>query len=448
MNGTIGTIKELMSNEWSTKKGGILYAIGVFILSFGAIVSLQQIGVRFGVYWSLGILSALQLGHFVAWFVRRNYFYDPELLTIAFAVATEDPSQDYYKEIKKKFKEQIDTYSLRDNLKIKELPGDISFSDSKSAERFIERKGIRLLIWGNTTEGNLQGDPFSQFNIKFSYLHRYTGKKTRKQFVEEIDIAAQRKMWGIRKPDSFHNLVVVSGNILEISLYTLGLCLATVPSISYLLKSVDILEKLSIILQKRKQDENFPNFQIVKGKTKYFLDNAYTFLLVFYWHQSRDLDKAIEYAEKAIKINENNFIAHQNMAVFQWRKNRKEPAIYHTNRAWRIRPGHPLPRFNRAFFLMYDRKYESALKEYKKIKYTGDTNILDVIEFIEKEFGKSRDNLGLLFIVAWLNIQYADQDIGAEQLQDFLRQAEHGTGYEALVSEAKRISREILPSSK
>ncbi|MFZ2970633.1 MAG: hypothetical protein WA063_05785 [Minisyncoccia bacterium] len=246
-------------------------------------------------------------------------------------------------------------------------------------------------------------------------------------------------MWGVWKPNSFYNLVVVSGNVIEISLFTLGACLATRSSVIYLLKAVDIFEKLDIILKKRKEDVNFPNLKFVKQKVRTFLRDLYNFLLIFYWNQYRNLDKAIEYAEKAIKIDENNFIAHQNIAVFQWLKGKKELAKYHTKRAWHIRPGHPLPRFNKAFFFIYERKFESGLKQYKKIEYVGDTNIIDVVEFIEKEFETAPNNLGLLFVAGWLNIQHADQIRGLAQLRDFLLKSKNEQEYSPLIVEANLI---------
>ena len=439
MKEIIEILRELKGLEWPSKCGGVVYAFGIFLLSSTVITILAKTGILLGTYWIIGTLLSLQLIHIIFWFIKRNFFYDPSTLTVAFAVATEETSQGYYKEIKKKFREQIATYKLQDDIKIKELPTDVTFLDAKSAEAFILKKGIRLLVWGNTTEGNIGNAPFSQFNIKLSYQHGVIDKEKQKKFVDDIGMAIQRRAWGIRQPDSFHHLIVVSGNILEISLYTLGACLATIPNVNYLLKSVDIFEQLQTILKERKQDINFPNLQVVKQKTRSFLRDAYTFLLMFYWGRVKNLDRAIEYAEKAIKIDENNFNAHQNMAVFQWLKDKKDLARYHTERAWRIRPGHPLPRFNKAFFFIYDRKYEQGLKQYKKIQYAGDTNVVDVIEFIEKEYEKFGDNLGLLFVAGWLNIQYADQVRGTTQIQEFITKAGSDLAYTVLVTEAKKV---------
>ncbi len=443
MKEILETLKELNGLEWATKRGLFIYALAMFFLSATIISVLSKTGIVIGSKWIVGIILGLQIIHALLWFIKRNYFYDASILTVAFAIATEETSRSYYKEIKKNFREQISKFRLQDDIRIKELPGDVSFSDSKSAEAFIVKKGIRLLVWGNTTEGNISNAPFSQFNVKLSYQHGVIDKEKQKKFVDDIDMAIQRRMWGIRQPDSFIHLAVVSGNVFEISLYTLGACLATVPNVNYLLKSIGIFEKLTDILKTRKQDVNFPNLQIVRQKARSFLRDTYTFLLMFYWNRLKDLGKAMKYADRAIKMDGNNFNAHQNMAVFQWLKGEKDKARFHTERAWRIRPGHPLPRFNKAFFLIYDRKYEQGLKQYKKIQYVGDTNIVDVIEFLEKEFEKFRDNLGLLFIAGWLNIQYADQVRGTTQLKLFLEKTASDPAYSVLVSEVNKV----LPSA-
>ena len=447
-NKSLEILKELKDFEWLTKIGWLGYSVGVFIISSGFIILLQQIKIPLNLYWISGILIIPQVIHTICWWAKRNFFYDPMILTVAFAITTEESSKNYYREIKKRFKEQVATHRLQSDLKIKELPSDVIFYDAKSAEKFISKKGVRLLIWGNTAEGDLNNAPFTQFNIKFSYQHGVFNKEKRERFVNDIGAAAQRRLWGIWQPNSFYQLSVVSGNIVEISLFTLGACLATIRNISYLIKSVDVFEKLDVILKQRKQDVNFPNLQLVKQKVRSFLRSSYNFLLIFYWDQKKDLETAIKYADKAIKIDENNFIAHQNMALFQWLKGKKELAEHHTERAWHIRPGHPLPRFNKAFFFIYDRKFEQGLKQYKKIQHAGDTNIIDVIEFIEKEFEKTPHNLGLLFVAGWLNIQYADQVRGVIQLQEFLSKSNNNQEYNVLIAEARKfLPQQVLQAS-
>lgn len=272
-----------------------------------------------------------------------------------------------------------------------------------------------------------------------SYQHGIIDEKKRKGFLDDIEVVVQKRAWDIKHSESFSCIIIVSGNVWEVSLYILGACLATVPNIEYLLKSVHIFEKLQSLLKERRQDINFPNLQFIKRKTHLFLLELYTFIMIYYWNNLKDLDNSIKYANKIIEIDENNFNAHQNMAVFQWLKGKKDDARFHTKRAWRIIPGHPLPRLNKAFFFLCDKKYELALKQYKKIEYVGDTNIIDVVEFLEKEFEKYPNNLGFLFAVGWLNFHYADQIRGINQLEEFLKQSCADSKYATLVVEYQKI---------
>jgi tetratricopeptide (TPR) repeat protein len=193
------------------------------------------------------------------------------------------------------------------------------------------------------------------------------------------------------------------------------------------------------MLKNRQPDVNFPYLQEVKQKTRFLLRDLYSILMAYYWHVRKHLDKSMEYAHKVIKIDENNFNAHLNMAVFYWLKSDKQKAHSHTDRAWRIRPGHPLTRFNKAFFFLHDRNYEQALKQYKRIQYVGDTNIIDVIEFLEQEYEKAKDNAGFLFAAGWLNLKFADQLRGREQLLEFVAKSTGDSSYSVLIEEAKRV---------
>src|SRR3989338_4396726 len=154
-------LRELKSFEWQTKSGWLGYSSGIFLLSVFLIFSLQQIKVPLNLYLILGIFAVPQATHSLLWWIKRNFFYDSAVLTIAFAIATEESSKEYYREIKKRFKEQLATHNLQSRLKVKELPSDVNFADAKTAEEFIVKKGIRLLIWGNTIEGNLNNEPQS-----------------------------------------------------------------------------------------------------------------------------------------------------------------------------------------------------------------------------------------------------------------------------------------------
>lgn len=437
-NKPLNIIRDLKDVEYGTRFGWIYYSIGLFILSVILILSLKAIGLSFNLWINLLFIVVVQFVHSSLWFSRRQKIFNLKNLVIAFAIATEKESKDYYKEIKKEFRRQVAKYKLESIIKIKELSSDVKFNNDNEAERYIKKKGIWVLLWGDTREGNLNNTPITQFNIKASFQFNQLDEEKRKSFLSDVNLATQRRVLSVWQKNSSYQLVIVSGNIVEISLFTLGACLATAPNIDYFLKSVLIFEKLHDILKRRKQDTNFPNLIFVKEKVRSLLDQSFSDLSSYFWQEKKDLDKAIEYGEQAIKINENNFNAHQDMAVWRWLSNEPELSKQHTNRAWKLRPGNPLPRFNRAFYLIVDKKFEAGFREYKKIKYVGNTNIVNVVDFIENEFEKNKNNLGFLFIAGWLNKLHVDQIRGIKLLEDFLSQAKDKDEYNYLVAEAKK----------
>lgn len=443
---TLETLKDLRSFEWRTKRGWLAYSFGIFLITGTIIITFNNTGVLLNSYWKYGIFIIPQIIHSSIWLSERFYFSNPNIPTVAFSISTESTSKNYYHEIKKRFRQHIIDFELKKYLKIKDLPSDITFSTPTEAERFISKKKIALLIWGNTYEGTLRDSAYSQFNISLSYIHKITDKVKQDRFVSVIGASIQRKQWGIWQPNSFNQLGVVSENIVETSLFTLGACLSTVRNIDYLLRSVDIFEKLNAQLQKRKEDKSFPNLFIVKQNVRSFLLNSYDILMSVYY-RDKNLEKAIEYATKTIKLDENNFSAHQRMALYQWLNGNKILAEKHTKRASKIKPTDPMPKFNKAFFYFDEKNYKQALKQYKKIKAPGEVVILELVEFLENEHEKNPDNLGFLFAAAWINIRFADRESGIKELSNFTEKAKGKNEYELLLNESKNILSNQLPAS-
>ncbi|MAG44765.1 hypothetical protein CL633_02645 [bacterium] len=452
----IEIIQKHKSVKWQSKLGLLVYPIVIFGIEYSIIFALDQIELKLGTNIKIYILLISQVIYLASWLLKRTLFYDADILTVAFAISTDKKTKNYYKELKQRFNDWIQLLKLENIIKLKELPDIPIFKSNKDAEKFIIENGIRLLIWGNTYEESMvKNEPFVKFNVKFSYQYSYfqakkksTEKKYRKVVKSKIDKAAQRKYWGIWRPNSAYQLEIVSGNIIEISLFIVGFCLATMPdfSLNYLRKAIKVFEKLEKLLKTKKQDDNLPNLNQIRDQVRSMLIKSCEQCMDIYWNHQRDLENAIKYAEKIIKLDENNFGAHQNLAPFKWKKGEQDAARYHTKRAWKISPGHPLTRFNRGFLYFYDKNFKSGLNQYKKIKTDEHTNILNVVEFIEEEFEQRKDNLGLLFAAVWLNIKFADLGRGVKQLNKFLVKAKNQDEYSFLINEAEKLLR--LPELK
>jgi hypothetical protein len=433
------SMQEVKKFSWNTKRGLIAYSVLILFLSKG-IIDWLKIPV-FPVFplFAILILVVPTAVHVFLWLIVRNIYYDFNILTVAFGISAGESSGDYYREIKKRFKRHICEYRIKSKVKVVELPDDVSFSDAASAEKYIIQKGMRLLIWGHTTEGTSNNVSQSQFNVRFSYQFNLRKNQKRTDFTEQVGLSLPGRAWGISAGNSLSELLVVSGNIIETSLYILGMCFATVPSKDYGMIAVEIFEDLRNILRKRRPDQDFPNLSAIEDKVKLNLEKLYNSLADYYSFINENPDEAIKYYEKLIAINQNNFSAHQGMALFKWLKGDREAAEYHTKRLLRIDPNASPGRLNKAFFLLYDRRYDEAWDQYKKIPALETLNVIEIICFIEREFEKMPDNLGLFFIAGWLNFNYGDHDRGKQQIQDFLNRAAGSENLTVFISEAIRI---------
>lgn len=250
-----------------------------------------------------------------------------------------------------------------------------------------------------------------------TYLHGVE-KNKEKGFVDYINFGTTRNSWGIFQSNSFNDLKVVSGNIVETSFFALAVCLATIGRVEYVEKSADLFKELDQLLQNRVQDEDFPNLKIVQKQVARHLSEVYTHLAIYYSTENKQIEKIEPYLKMAIEKDSQNFTANIELARINWVKKDILLAKYNTNLASKINKRSNLVKLNRAFFMIHERKYERAMKEYKRVKSVTGTNIVRVIEFIEQEFEKQKNNPGFLFAAAFLNIKFADKSRGEEQMRE------------------------------
>lgn len=433
-------------NEPGTKGGFLAYAfIILVIISF----LINYLGFNVTIRIKFIIILVIEFLWIICWlFYSKIIIYPSKKIRIGFTIKTEKESKEHYKEIKKQFIRNIESHNLFSVIQVIRFPSDVIFQEKEKAEKFAYKKHICVLVWGDTSEGTRRKDEISKFNVNFSYLYfPFEGKS---KFLTDIQEFIGKRDWIISGSNSFDSIPVVSENVTEIVLYVLGKCLASSRSLDLSLKAIKIFEQLKDRLDKN-SSTFFPRIEQLKQKTNIYLDNIYTDLSIYYLDKAgyyEDLDKKKElmksaknYAEKAVKINENNFRMCQNLALFEYIERNIPEAKKYTQKVLKITPRSPLPHFNVAFFALREERYEDALDEYKKIRINEEVNILEIIEFLEKELEKHPDNLGFLFASGWLNLKYADEEMGAEQLNNFLDQldqADKNTKYKysVLIREA------------
>jgi len=233
---------------------------------------------------------------------------------------------------------------------------------------------------------------------------------------------------------------VVGGNVLEISLYTLAICLSSVPDIKYAEASARILENLKEGLSKREQNINFPNLNAVNQQISKRLIDLYESISKFYYIEKHDYEQAFLWSKKIHDMQPKSFFANLSLALYSWKKGDQDAAKKYTIEARNIDQGSPLPTLNFGFFSLYNGDFDKGLKNYRKLKsnWIEKTNAVEVVEFLEAEFDSSKKP-ALLFASGWLNSSFVDYDRGLQQLNDFVALVKDNSEFDVLIKEAKKF---------
>ena len=148
------------SAAWDTKRGLFVWPTGIIFLTIFFTVALKTIGIILDkqvIGWLLFVVMSIYV---ISWLSRRYLFNDKNTI-IAFGIDAKDPSsKEYYHKIIENFTYQIGILGLNKKIKISILPSDMVFKNAKEAERFVDKNGISLLLWGRTEQGNIKSKPF------------------------------------------------------------------------------------------------------------------------------------------------------------------------------------------------------------------------------------------------------------------------------------------------
>jgi len=428
--------------DWTRRTSPLIFAV-LLLVGLGALaLVLKQMGIVFvpGVYiW----VYCVSLGLSILWWLYVRWYrpFDKNVLSIGFALSYDDYSRESYAEIMASFRRDLEQHGLKGAVKIKELPSDLRLSSALEAEKYLKKKDLRVLIWGDTTRATVgNSEAVTIFNVNVTCQHRVRAGDDKDAIHAALSDGARRGSWTVQDTNSLSGLRLVSGNLLEISTYVLAISLWSVREIKYVEKAALILENLRVRLQPRARDTNFPNlgdFKIRIGKRVYGILMQVTY---YYMFDKRDFHTAKKWAEKLYQVAPRDYDVNMSMARISWELGDQSMARSFTRTARDIKPKESLPYLNLAFFHFNDGSYVRALAIYKKLKpnISSKTNILDVIDFLEREFDTSRKP-ALFFAAAWLSVRYGDTVRGREMLQSFLEMVENKSDFRKLVEEAKRV---------
>jgi tetratricopeptide (TPR) repeat protein len=407
--------------DWKTKKGLAGYSLVIVFVVGGLLLLLRQLGLAIPPIWSILIIACSVTLHVLYW--GWEYIIYPMYIgKIKIAFSLEIPGRDpLLDELRQEFCSQLDSLNLMGKIKVLDVPSDKRFETNTEAEEYSRRKDINLLVWGHMKKGQLEGQQVAEFRLKFTCVYPKVSKKKIEELLQgDVKLAVVDRNWRIAVDNSFADIDAVARNLMEISLFIIGLCLLLWKDTE---RCLEVFEKLRTCLQRGPQ---------IKDKKRTAFQERFDYILIqaldlraMYLYQSDQAQECKKDLERMLQINNAIPGAHINLARLCYKDGNMRSARYHTNQADQLKPNNPLSIINRAFFAILDRKFQKAAGFYNRLPRAKDwsmgCNTLEVALFLEDERKKHKDNLGLLYAAGFMNYHFVDKRRGRLQLKNFVK---------------------------
>lgn len=375
-----GLVKLVAGIDWSKKSALGTGTVANFLIIGFLATFFSNIGVKLEPRAYLAGLCVLETVIGTAWVYNRYLRpYDFKTMSVGFAVKTDKGSDELYATLKRSFESYLNEAGMTDIVRLRRLPSDLFPKTDKRAEKYVNDKGLRVLIWGDATTGKVSSDDVSIFKIRVSYQHAPMDELSHLTLAANIGNGVRRGIWAIRHKDSLADTLVVSNNLAEISVYAFALCLISVRQPSSVLNGIRLLEILDIQLNSKVQDTNFPNLNEVKTQIRELLAAQYQAISVYYFFEKHLPQTALEWSQKTLALRPSNYFANINAARFSWELGNRQAAFSYTHKAASLEPRRSLHKLNLAFFYLYGGNYGKALQNYRQLNSSiYDTSIPEV----------------------------------------------------------------------
>ncbi len=404
-----------------TKRALLGYSLLIILVLGGILKLLNELGANIPASWSILIIGVVLLLNLLLW-VWHNRIYPLYISKIKIAFSLEVENQDpLLKEIRKEFDNQLDILKAKDKIKVIDLPSDKKFGSETEAEKYCKMRDINLLIWGHTKRGKLEGDEIVDFKLKLTYIYRRPVRKVEELLRSDIKSAIIDRNWKIVTKNSFQDIDFVTKDLMEVSLFIIGLCLLLEQDLE---RCIEVFDKLDNCLQQARFGPHQGRDAFTKRFRIIFIDALGARGITLYYENKTEEWKKI--LERMLQIDITIPAVHINLARLYYLGGNIQQARFHTNQAEGLTPGHPWVLLNKAFFSVLDRKFDKAAKFYEELSEKfGEKGIqcnpLEVALFLEDEWRNKKDNLGFLFAAGFINYYFADKRRGWIQIKKFIR---------------------------
>lgn len=340
----------------------------------------------------------------------------------------------YFQEIKQNIITKLDELQISNQIKLNDISETLQFKNKDDAEKFLIKKNLDLIVWGNFSKDNLKINNQNINQIRLHFTYQLPKNKLEQATFDFSSKLAQKNYWQIFEQNSFSDIKIVSNNLCDLSLYIIAITLMLSGKVE---KSKNILEPLYIDLTKRK--DIF--FEQVKDPL-IFIYFILSYNLII---SHKNYDKAAEYCQKILNIQPNHFTGITNLALCQTKLGQIEKARENVELLQKYYPYNPLTEVDVAFIYIIGEKYKKAYQHYEKlIKFKLDKlnfNPIETIDFLS-EYSEQNKEPAILYAIGIISFYFGDKDLSKIELENFIKKANKNL-YKEMYYRAQKILKRI-----
>jgi len=380
-------------------------------------------------------------GNFIFKKLKRFWYrHFPGELNIAISIKSSGGlSRVYCCEVKKRMLEITSKIGLDSSIRLKDLSDSVDFSNEKEVKKFGINQGIDLIVWGEVSQDGLRvdGNLANDFLLHFVFIHPENNKKqVGKTMLANIESSlAQKNYWTIIEGNSLNDVNIVSQNLATVSLFILGL---TMKVQGRIYKAIEIFECL------------YKQLTGTSNRFKKFLTDHLIHcyrITAMDAYLSKNYKKALEISKKILAIDQNDLPSIANVAVSLFKLNDVVGAKIMVKKMNDNYPNYPLAKIDAAFFYILEKNFTKADQLYKKLSKIDvkdlSYNPVEVVEFLEENFKKSKEP-ALRYAIAMTEYYHLrDFKLAKEDFQEFIKLSRNRLPYKKMVMNTYRILEKI-----
>ncbi|MEN8253203.1 MAG: hypothetical protein ABFQ62_02395 [Patescibacteria group bacterium] len=345
-------------------------------------------------------------------------------------------SDAYHETIKEKLSEIVDKFNLSSEIRISFFSDIKTFKNKKEAIKFRKENDLDLLVWGNFSSESLKLDGETVIEPTLKFTFKYPDNKDGrigKSFGRELkSVLKSKKINLIKESSSLTDLKILPEKVFDICSYIVGVS-------SLLYGKIDASEKiLESLLKRNKNDQT--NF--IKG-VRAHLNNIYTYRIKTLILEKENYKNLLSVSEKMTSLNPSSISGLTAKAIAQFNSGEIKESEKTVALVQNKYPSEDVTNINVAFFRILQKKYNRALKYYKKLlrkkELDGGINPLQVVEFLEDQYDLNKNEKAYLFASGLINFKFADLKRGKELLKQFIRSSKNIEHYKTMRRCAKKL---------